>query len=134
LKTAVKPSRKTGAATAQRALDPAQIKQVLVNLIKNAMQAMSHGGVLTVQPVPARRGLGQHRRHGLRHTPDQLNRILNRFHHQKKGSGLGLMIVQRIVRDHGGLIKLETISAGNHLSHLAALARAAAALVGGALA
>jgi PAS domain S-box-containing protein len=91
-------------------LDPAQIKQALVNLAKNAMQAMTKGGVLTVQTGASSEGVWV----SLADTgpgipPDQLKRIFEPFYTtKKKGSGLGLMIVQRIVRDHGGLIKLES--------------------------
>ena len=91
-------------------LDPAQIKQVLLNLIKNAMQAMTNGGVLTVQTGWGADGLWLSIADtgcGIPH--DQLNRIFEPFFTtKKKGSGLGLMIVQRIVREHGGLIKLES--------------------------
>jgi PAS domain S-box-containing protein len=91
-------------------LDPAQIKQVLVNLLKNAMQAMSKGGVLTVQTGSAADGVWiSIADTGCGIPPDQLNRIFEPFFTTKKsGSGLGLMIVQRIVREHGGLIKLES--------------------------
>jgi signal transduction histidine kinase len=41
--------------------------------------------------------------------PDQLNRIFEPFYTtKKKGSGLGLLIVQRIVSEHGGRIELES--------------------------
>jgi PAS domain S-box-containing protein len=91
-------------------LDPAQLKQVLVNLLKNAMQAMSKGGVLTVQTGSAAEGVWiSIADTGCGIPQDQLNRIFEPFFTtKKKGSGLGLMIVQRIVREHGGLIKLES--------------------------
>jgi len=91
-------------------LDPVQIQQALVNLIKNAMQAMTKGGTLGVQTGVAGRGVWvsvSDTGHGI--SAEQLNRIFEPFFTtKKKGSGLGLMIVQRIVRDHGGLIKLES--------------------------
>jgi PAS domain S-box-containing protein len=92
------------------AFDPAQIKQALVNLIKNSMQAMTHGGVLTLETglvgdevwvAVADTGGGI--------RPEQLNRLFEPFYTTKqKGSGLGLMIVQRVVREHGGRIEVET--------------------------
>ena len=91
-------------------LDPAQIKQVLVNLIKNAMQAMTKGGLLTVQTGSGADGVWVSIADtGCGIPADQLNRIFEPFFTtKKKGSGLGLMIVQRIVREHGGLVKLES--------------------------
>ena len=91
-------------------LDPAQIKQVLVNLIKNAIQATTKGGQLTIRTVEGTEGVGfsvEDTGGGI--PPDQLNRIFEPFYTtKKKGSGLGLLIVQRIVSDHGGRIELES--------------------------
>jgi signal transduction histidine kinase len=91
-------------------LDPAQIKQALVNLIKNAMQAMTKSGVLTVSTGSGREGVWVSVSDtGCGIPGEQLNRIFEPFFTtKKKGSGLGLMIVQRIVREHDGLIKLES--------------------------
>src|SRR5712692_10432887 len=91
-------------------LDPEQIKQALVNLIKNAMQAMTNGGVLTLQTDRGAEGVWvtvSDTGGGI--PPEQINRIFEPFYTtKKKGTGLGLMIVQRIVRDHGGRIELES--------------------------
>src|SRR5213594_278507 len=101
---------KLGRQLASAPLDPAQVKQVLVNLIKNAMQAMTNGGVLTVQTGSGADGVWVSIADtGCGIPPEQLNRIFEPFYTtKKKGSGLGLMIVQRIIREHGGLIKLES--------------------------
>jgi two-component system, sporulation sensor kinase E len=91
-------------------LDAGQIKQVLVNLIRNAMQAMTRDGTLTVATgqtdeeiwvsvADTGGGIPQ----------DKINHIFEPFYTtKKKGTGLGLMIVQRIVRGHGGHIELES--------------------------
>ena len=91
-------------------LDPAQIKQVLVNLLKNAMQATTKGGVLTVQTGSGADGVWVSIADtGCGIPQERLNRIFDPFFTtKKKGSGLGLMIVQRIVRAHGGRIELES--------------------------
>jgi signal transduction histidine kinase len=91
-------------------IDPAQIKQVLVNLCKNAIQAMTRGGVLTLCTEGRDDGaclVVSDTGGGI--PQEMLNRIFEPFYTtKKKGSGLGLMIVQRIVRDHGGRIQLES--------------------------
>jgi PAS domain S-box-containing protein len=91
-------------------IDPTQMQQVLVNLVKNAMHAMTKGGTLTLQTGENEDGVwvsvtdtggGIHQ--------EQINRIFEPFFTtKKKGSGLGLMIVQRIVRAHEGRIELES--------------------------
>ena len=91
-------------------VDATQVQQVLVNLVKNAAQAMTTGGTLTLQTgetdeevwvsiTDTGGGIPQ----------EQINRIFEPFYTtKKKGSGLGLMIVQRIVRAHNGRIELES--------------------------
>jgi PAS domain S-box-containing protein len=91
-------------------IDPAQIKQALVNLIKNALQAMTKGGVLTLKTDQAAEGIVitvSDTGGGI--PQEQIKRIFEPFYTtKKKGTGLGLMIVQRIVREHGGRIELES--------------------------
>ena len=90
--------------------DPAQLKQVLVNLCKNAMQAMTKEGVLTFQTGETSEGVWVSVGDTGGGIPqEQINRIFEPFFTtKKKGSGLGLMIVQRIVRAHGGRIEVES--------------------------
>jgi two-component system, sporulation sensor kinase E len=91
-------------------LDPAQIKQVLVNLMKNASQAMTSGGTLTLHTNAGVDGVVLTVADTGGGIPEeQMNRIFEPFYTTKqKGSGLGLMIVQRIVREHKGRIDLES--------------------------
>jgi PAS domain S-box-containing protein len=91
-------------------IDRAQIGQVLVNLCKNAMQAMTRGGVLRLITEPAPNGVWLVIADTGGGIPaEMLTRIFEPFYTTKKrGSGLGLMIVQRIIRDHGGRIELES--------------------------
>ena len=91
-------------------IDAAQIKQALVNLVKNASQAMTKGGVLSVQTDSGVDGVVVSIADTGGGIPqEQINRIFEPFYTtKKKGTGLGLMIVQRIVRDHGGRIDLES--------------------------
>lgn len=91
-------------------IDAAQLKQVLVNLIKNAMQAMTKGGTLTLKTGHNSEAVwlsvGDT---GGGIPPEIVERIFEPFYTTKqKGSGLGLMIVQRIVREHGGRIDLDS--------------------------
>ena len=91
-------------------LDLTQMQQVLVNLVKNAMQAMTKGGTLTLQTGENSEGVWLSVADTGGGIPqEQINRIFEPFFTtKKKGSGLGLMIVQRIIRAHGGRIELES--------------------------
>ncbi len=89
-------------------VDPAQIKQVFFNVIKNAFQAMPNGGALRI----ILRQEGEFLEIAFRDTGvgiqlEELGKVFEPYHTTKStGSGLGMMIVQRIVQDHGGHIEL----------------------------
>jgi PAS domain S-box-containing protein len=91
-------------------IDATQIQQVLVNLIKNAMQAMTTAGTLSIQTGEGSEAVWVSVTDTGGGIPEeQLNRIFEPFFTtKKKGTGLGLMIVQRIVRAHGGHIEVES--------------------------
>jgi PAS domain S-box-containing protein len=90
--------------------DASQIQQVLVNLIKNAMQAMTRGGDLALRTGEGMDGVWisvEDTGGGI--AQEQINRVFEPFYTTKeKGSGLGLMIVRRIIRAHGGRIEIDS--------------------------
>ena len=91
-------------------IDPTQAQQALLNLMKNAMQAMTKGGTLTLQTGENNDAVWVSVGDTGGGIPqEQINRIFEPFYTtKKKGTGLGLMIVQRIVRAHSGGIELDS--------------------------
>lgn len=90
--------------------DAAQLKQAFYNLIKNALQAMPANGVLRVRTSTDETQVAIEfidTGHGI--SAEQIGRIFEPYYTTKsEGTGLGLMIVQRIVREHGGTIDVES--------------------------
>jgi PAS domain S-box-containing protein len=92
------------------AIDETQVKQVFFNVIKNALQAMDDGGILKISTQQSDRFISAvFDDNGSGIDPEKLGAIYEPFHTTKaEGSGLGMMIVQRIMRDHGGEIEINT--------------------------
>ncbi len=92
--------------------DPAQINQVLVNLIVNALQAMPGGGKLTVRTEAGEndvRLLVQDT--GIGMSREVLDKVFVPFFTTKEvgeGTGLGLPVVHGIVDSHKGSISVES--------------------------
>jgi two-component system, sporulation sensor kinase E len=97
--------------------DPQELEQVMVNLYLNAIDAMPDGGTLTVaaKPVLATTGAPQEVVISICDTgfgiaAEHLPKIFLPFFTAKKrrGLGLGLPICERIIKNHGGRIKVES--------------------------
>lgn len=94
--------------------DPDYLKQVLLNLILNSIQAMPDGGLLTLEATTSRgKRILRVSDTGTGIPQESLARIFEPYFTTKaNGSGLGLAIARRIVEEHGG-----TISVTSELGH-----------------
>jgi signal transduction histidine kinase len=91
-------------------MDAEKLTQAFINIMKNGMQAMEHGGILRVEThflrdrvevIISDKGIGI--------PPDQMEKIFNYYYTTKeKGVGLGLPIAHRIIEAHGGELKVES--------------------------
>ncbi|MBK1854206.1 PAS domain-containing protein [Verrucomicrobiaceae bacterium 5K15] len=92
-------------------LDGNQIKQALYNLLKNAFQSLpaSGGQIDILTGVTDYEVMLTIRDHGSGIPPEMMGSIFEPYRSSKKsGTGLGLLIVRRIIREHGGDIKIES--------------------------
>jgi signal transduction histidine kinase len=100
--------RRFDPAVTQVRVDPEQLKRVIVNLVDNAIEAMSRDGTIVIETsrdlanslvriVVADTGPGI--------PPGEREKLFLPYYSTKgRGSGLGLAIVRRIVAEHGGNI------------------------------
>ncbi len=93
--------------------DRQQLRQVFLNLLTNALDAMPQGGTLTLRVRP---GEGGRVSVDIADTgpgiqPEHLDKVTEPFFTTKeegKGTGLGLAICKRIVQEHGGTLAIDS--------------------------
>lgn len=86
-----------------------QLKQVFINVIKNAMEAMPRGGIIQVSldGDSDEYAIIQISDEGIGITKENLQKIGEPFYTNKeKGTGLGVMVSQRIIESHKGTMDI----------------------------
>jgi signal transduction histidine kinase len=111
-------ARKRGVTLAVRAggalppvwADADRLKQILLNLLLNAIEASPHGSEVAIEMRAARQGvLIEVTDHGSGIPAEHLEDIFNPFFTTKEtGTGLGLALVHQMVVEHGGEITVDS--------------------------
>ncbi|MEP2777324.1 MAG: ATP-binding protein [Luteolibacter sp.] len=92
-------------------IDPGQFQQVFYNLLRNAYQAIGGGeGVITIRTGSTETDfIISISDNGTGIPPEQMGSLFEPYHTTKSsGTGLGLLIVRRIIREHGGEIEIQS--------------------------
>jgi two-component system NtrC family sensor kinase len=100
--------------------DPSQMKQVFLNIMVNACEAMENGGVLTITTEYRQENetvLLDFSDTGVGISPEDIPKIFDPFFTTKqKGTGLGLSVVEGIVTRHGGWLEVKSeVGKGTHI-------------------
>ncbi|WP_232699325.1 PAS domain-containing sensor histidine kinase [Brevibacillus daliensis] len=88
-----------------------QIKQVFINIVKNAIEAMPNGGTITIDTTQE----GNHiqicfKDQGCGIPKERFDKLGEPFYTTKdKGTGLGLMVSNKIIRDHHGHFTIDSV-------------------------
>ncbi|AWE06484.1 PAS domain-containing sensor histidine kinase [Lysinibacillus sp. 2017] len=89
-----------------------QIKQVFINLIKNAIEAISEKGTIKLEMCKSSDEKSIYitiKDTGCGIPPHVLERVFEPFYTTKsKGTGLGMMIINKVIQDHQGTIKIKS--------------------------
>jgi signal transduction histidine kinase len=97
-------------------IDPPQIKQAVINILKNAMEAMESGGTLGIRTYVVevqQEASIEFSDTGPGVSTKAMNNIFNPYYTTKtRGTGLGLPITNRIVKAHKGRIELRNRDTG----------------------
>ncbi len=90
-------------------LDENQIRRVIINLMRNAMQAMPDGGTITVSTVQENQWVTvEIADTGIGISDDDIDKLFDAFFSSKStGSGLGLTVSAQIINNHGGTIEVK---------------------------
>jgi signal transduction histidine kinase len=98
--------------------DPHQLKQVLINLVRNAAESIVNAGTVTLRVREGAAAIKNRRQPcvffevedtGTGIPPDLQQRLFDPFFTTKEtGTGLGLSIAARIIERHGGVLKFQT--------------------------
>jgi PAS domain S-box-containing protein len=91
--------------------DKNQIKQVLINLIKNSMEAIFNDGIIELSVSKEKEDvIIKIKDNGEGIPKENLQKIFNLYFTSKaKGTGIGLSIIQRIINEHDGIITVDSI-------------------------
>jgi two-component system, NtrC family, nitrogen regulation sensor histidine kinase GlnL len=110
--------------------DEAKLLQVFLNIIKNAVESMKKGGVLELTTSPSRESFidqGKIKRWVLVSIKDtgkgipeeDLKKIFLPFYTARKsGTGIGLAVSKKVIKDHGGFIRAESCVNRGTVLHL----------------
>ena len=96
--------------------DPGKLKQILINLINNAIKFTGERGEIRVEISPVAAGLRLAvRDNGVGISPQDLERVFEEFHQadgsytrQQEGTGLGLALTRKLLVLHGSQIQVES--------------------------
>ncbi len=101
-------------------VDAGRIKQVFINILDNAIEATPEGGTVTVNLDKDRSASNGKPMARIRFadtgegmSAERMNHLFEGFYSTKeKGSGIGLFIAEKIVKDHGGQLEAESKEGG----------------------